>query len=89
MASKNLEMYRTFALLSIPGSFEFCKAYEVEGRSRRFDGEFRLFLFRGSPLRDRSGNVAKWYGTIPISRSGSVLKMLSEQAKHLCSMPNG
>src|SRR5258708_4181023 len=39
------------------------KSYEVEGRFRRFDGEFRWFLFRGSPLRDRSGKVAKWYGT--------------------------
>jgi PAS domain S-box-containing protein len=39
------------------------KPYEVEGRFRRFDGEYRWFLFRGSPLRDRSGNVAKWYGT--------------------------
>jgi PAS domain S-box-containing protein len=37
--------------------------FEVEGRFRRFDGEFRWFLFRGSPLRDRSGKVAKWYGT--------------------------
>jgi PAS domain S-box-containing protein len=39
------------------------KPYEVEGRFRRFEGEFRWFLFRGSPLRDRSGKVAKWYGT--------------------------
>src|SRR5271163_1583009 len=39
------------------------KPYEVEGRFRSFDGEFRWFLFRGSPLRDRSGKVAKWYGT--------------------------
>jgi PAS domain S-box-containing protein len=39
------------------------KPYEVEGRFRRFDGEFRSFLVRGSPLRDRSGKVAKWYGT--------------------------
>ena len=39
------------------------KPYEVEGRFRRFDGAFRWFLFRGSPLRDRSGKVAKWYGT--------------------------
>jgi transcriptional regulator with PAS, ATPase and Fis domain len=35
----------------------------VEGRFRRFDGKFRWFLFRGSPLRDRSGKVSKWYGT--------------------------
>src|ERR1700726_1866448 len=39
------------------------KPFEVEGRFRRFDGEFRWFLFRGSPLRDRSGRAAKWYGT--------------------------
>src|SRR6202048_2349601 len=39
------------------------KPYEVEGRFRRFDGEFWWFLVRGSPLRDRSGKVAKWYGT--------------------------
>jgi PAS domain S-box-containing protein len=39
------------------------KPFEVEGRFRRFDGEFRWFLFRGSPIRDRSGKVAKWYGT--------------------------
>ena len=31
------------------------KPYEVEDRFRRCDGEFRWFLFRGSPLRDRSG----------------------------------
>src|SRR3981081_3756624 len=37
--------------------------FEVEGRFRRFDGEFRWFLFRASPLRDQSGKVAKWYGT--------------------------
>jgi PAS domain S-box-containing protein len=39
------------------------KPFEAEGRFRRFDGEFRWFLFRASPLRDRSGKVAKWYGT--------------------------
>src|SRR6202166_3781274 len=39
------------------------KPFEVEGRFRRFDGEFRWFLFRGSPLCDRSGKVAKGYGT--------------------------
>src|ERR1700682_5301539 len=39
------------------------KPFEVEGRFRRFDGEFRWFLFRASPLRDQSGKVSKWYGT--------------------------
>jgi transcriptional regulator with PAS, ATPase and Fis domain len=37
--------------------------WEVEARLRRFDGEFRWFLFRASPLRDESGRVVKWYGT--------------------------
>jgi PAS domain S-box-containing protein len=39
------------------------RSFEVEGRFRRRDGEFRWFLFRGSPLLDESGKVAKWYGT--------------------------
>src|ERR1700694_840629 len=39
------------------------KPLEVEGRFRRFDSEFRWFLFRASPLCDESGKVVKWYGT--------------------------
>jgi PAS domain S-box-containing protein len=39
------------------------QSFEAEGRLRRCDGEFRWFLFSGSPLRDESGNVVKWYGT--------------------------
>jgi formate hydrogenlyase transcriptional activator len=30
---------------------------------RRFDGEYRWFLFRAEPLRDEHGNVVNWYGT--------------------------
>lgn len=36
---------------------------EIEARLRRFDGEFRWFLFRANPLRNDSGKVVKWYGT--------------------------
>jgi PAS domain S-box-containing protein len=36
---------------------------EIEARLRRFDGEYRWFLFRASPLRDESGTAVKWYGT--------------------------
>ena len=39
------------------------RSFEVEGRFRRWDGEFRWFLFRGSPLLDGSGKVVEWYGT--------------------------
>ena len=63
------------------------KPFEVEGRFRRFDGEFRWFLFRGSPLRDGSGKVAKWYGQIPILGSGSVLKMPPRERSILARSP--
>ncbi len=36
---------------------------EIEGRLRRFDGDYRWFLFRADPLRDESGAIIKWYGT--------------------------
>jgi PAS domain S-box-containing protein len=39
------------------------KGGEVEGRLRRFDGEYRWFLFRANPMLDGSGNILKWYGT--------------------------
>src|SRR6266852_7526274 len=35
---------------------------EIEGRVRRFDGEYRWFLFRAEPLRDDSGHIIRWYG---------------------------
>ncbi|MBD9570800.1 PAS domain-containing protein [Ensifer sp. ENS08] len=38
------------------------KSGEAEARIRRFDGEYRWFLFRGYPLRDSSSNIVKWYG---------------------------
>ena len=37
-------------------------AGEAEARLRRFDGEYRWFLFRANPLRDESGNIVKWFG---------------------------
>ena len=36
---------------------------EVEARMRRFDGEYRWFLFRASPMRDETGKIVRWYGT--------------------------
>jgi len=38
-------------------------AGEIESRLRRFDGEYRWFLFRVRPLRDDRGRIVKWYGT--------------------------
>jgi PAS domain S-box-containing protein len=36
---------------------------EVEARIRRYDGEYRWFLFRTNPLLDKDGKIVKWYGT--------------------------
>jgi PAS domain S-box-containing protein len=36
---------------------------EIEGRLRRFDGEYRWFLFRATPSFDSGGRIVKWFGT--------------------------
>jgi PAS domain S-box-containing protein len=35
---------------------------EIEARLRRHDGDYRWFLFRVEPVRDKHGNIFKWYG---------------------------
>jgi len=35
---------------------------EIQARMRRFDGEYKWFLFRVAPLHDRSGQVVAWLG---------------------------
>jgi PAS domain S-box-containing protein len=35
---------------------------EIQARMRRFDGEYRWFLFRVAPLRDDSGRLIAWWG---------------------------
>jgi PAS domain S-box-containing protein len=39
------------------------RAFEGEMRVRRADGEYRWFLARTVPLRDKQENIVKWYGT--------------------------
>jgi formate hydrogenlyase transcriptional activator len=38
-------------------------AGDAEARLRRFDGEYRWFLFRAVPVRDLDGNLIRWHGT--------------------------
>jgi PAS domain S-box-containing protein len=38
------------------------KPHESELRFRRSDGQYRWHLDRGVPLRDKYGNIVKWYG---------------------------
>ncbi|MBB3314622.1 PAS domain S-box-containing protein [Rhizobium sp. BK181] len=45
------------------GCLEAGTPVDVEARMRRFDGEYRWFLFRANPLRDQNGTITKWYGT--------------------------
>ncbi|KRR04463.1 hypothetical protein CQ10_17270 [Bradyrhizobium valentinum] len=35
----------------------------LEARLRRFDGEYRWFLFEAEPMHDEAGNIVKWYGS--------------------------
>ncbi len=39
------------------------QAGEIEVRLRRFDGEYRWFLFRYEPTRDVDGQLMNWFGT--------------------------
>lgn len=45
------------------GALERPAPGELEARVRRFDGEYRWFLFRYAPLLDDAGRVLKWYGS--------------------------
>lgn len=38
------------------------KPGDAETRLRRFDGEYRWFLFRANPIRDEFGSIIKWLG---------------------------
>src|SRR5260370_549668 len=38
------------------------EAGEIEARLRRYDGDYRWFLFRVEPMRDNHGDIFKWYG---------------------------
>jgi PAS domain S-box-containing protein len=35
---------------------------EFEARLKRYDGEYRWFLFRGAPFLDSTGALVKWFG---------------------------
>jgi PAS domain S-box-containing protein len=49
-----IEQFRTILAAGQPA--------ELEGRLRRFDGEFRLFSFRVAPVTDGAGRLIKWCG---------------------------
>lgn len=65
-------------------SFATGEAIEDEARLRRADGEYRWFLHRAVPLRDKLGNIVKWYGTsTDIDERKRAENVLREQAQLL------
>ena len=61
-AAHHLESWQKSISTGIP--------FESEARFRRPDGEYRWFLTRADPLRDKTGRIVKWYGTnIDIEKS--------------------
>jgi PAS domain S-box-containing protein len=38
--------------------------FDLEVRARRFDGAYRWFQSRGSPLRDADGRIVRWYNLL-------------------------
>jgi PAS domain S-box-containing protein len=40
------------------------ESFENEARHRNTAGEYRWFVVRAVPLRDRHGQITKWYGTL-------------------------
>jgi PAS domain S-box-containing protein len=50
-------------ILAWSATLETQQPGEAEARIRRFDGQYRWFLFRAVPLLDEKGSVARWYGT--------------------------
>ena len=65
--------------------------FEDEARFRRAgDGEYRWFLVRGVPLRDRNGKIIKWYGTLTdiedrkrVEQERERLRQLEDNLAHL------
>jgi two-component system, chemotaxis family, CheB/CheR fusion protein len=44
-------------------SLQIGEPYEVEYRLRDSKGEFQWFLDRGLPMKDKNGQIVKWFGT--------------------------
>jgi PAS domain S-box-containing protein len=60
---------------------------DTEARMRRFDGEYRWFLFRANPLLDANGTIVAWYGTNTdiedLKQSERALRSSEQRYRHL------
>src|ERR1700688_729975 len=60
------------------------RSFEVEGRFRRWDGEFRWFLFRGARCFIDRETLSNGMERIPISKTESAWKRSCNEAKQIC-----
>ena len=56
------------------GAVNSGEPFEMKGRLRRFDGEFRWFLFRGSPSRDELRKTVKVRGQLLRNEEGRIVR---------------
>jgi PAS domain S-box-containing protein len=66
----------------IGASFASGEPFEDEVRVRRVDGEYRWFLNRGVPLRDKRGKIVKWYGAATDIQDRKRAEELQAQLAH-------
>jgi PAS domain S-box-containing protein len=58
--------------------------HETEGRLLRRDGTYRWFLFRYNPMRDKQGDIARWYvAAIDIEDRKQAEKKLQQSEAYL------
>jgi PAS domain S-box-containing protein len=75
-AAHHLESWQKSVSTGIP--------FETEARFRCADGEYRWFLNRANPLRDKTGRIVKWYGpNIAIENLKRTEKRLRESEAYL------
>ncbi len=56
------------------------EAGEIEARLRRYDGDYRWFLFRIEPVRDNRGDIFKWYGANTDIRGYGSMRLTEERS---------
>ncbi|MBV8354154.1 MAG: SpoIIE family protein phosphatase, partial [Candidatus Eremiobacteraeota bacterium] len=70
-----------------PHSVATGEKFEMEFRLRRHDGAYHWFLTRAEPLRDESGQVARWYGSnVDIQAQKDILEQSKRVAETLQSV---
>ena len=71
--------------------------YEIEYRLRRHDGEYRWTLGRALPMRDRDGEIVRWFGTctdihdqrILVESKDLLSRELTHRIKNIFSLVGG